>query len=228
MSNVLDPNVKESIETETPNYITKEEFNKSLNSAISSHLKRLDFGKQISEAIEGSLRERQANVEPKSETTTTASSEMVLLQKKLEAMEKQMKVKEEALMSREKKAREKDALTTIKHELTSMGVRPEAVDHLSKVLKAEDRIKFDDDGNIQFASDNEELQDLKSGLKEYLDPKKNPAIALYLPPKTVSKTISKPVAPPFPNSLNTQERALTDRQKAENVKARLDVLGIKI
>lgn len=196
----IDPNVTGSQETadktDSPNYVTKEEFTKVLNSAITNHLKRLDISKQISESLEGSLASfKEQFAAPKTEEKVNSSKsnespEISNLQKKLEAMEKQMKVKEEALQARERQAREKDAFARVRSELGTFGVRPEAIDTLSKVIKAENRIKVDEEGNISFLEDDDNEVDLKEGLKTYLDPKRNPAIGLFLPPKQNNKVKS--------------------------------------
>lgn len=199
-SNVIEPE-KSTENPDLPTYVTKEEVISTVNSALTSHLKRLNFSKQIQDTLEASLApwkekltsmdaERSASevVSPERSAERYASSErsapdFLALQKKLEGMEKQMKIKEEALLAREKQAKEKDVFAQVRSKLSTLGIRPEAVDSVTKILKAEERIKISEDGEGIFIMEEDEL-DLDSGLKKYLDPKLNPSISLFLPPKT--------------------------------------------
>lgn len=199
MSNVADPNANGSPEQETSTQaLTQEDVVKVVNSAITSHLKRLDFNKQITSALETHLAPikdllgktaPEAKIEEKSsdKTSASASPELLAMQKKMEMMEKQFKAREEMILAKEKSSREKEAFSKVKSELSSIqGIRAEGVDALAKLLKADGRLQIDEDGEVSYLDDDGETQlDLKSGLKKYLDPKYNPAAGLYLAPKTV-------------------------------------------
>lgn len=211
MSNVKDPNAnglsQEQDTDSQPSYVTKDELAGIVNSAITGHLKRMNVNKQISDALEQSLtpfKELLAKSAPESASAQVAdkgqtagpSPELVAMQKKLEAMEKSIKEKEQLIAAKERAAREKDAFAKVSSELASFGVRAEGVDALAKVLKADNKIKVDEDGSISFLLDEDNEVDLREGLKAYLDPKVNPMVGLFLPPKTPSanKGKSMPVA----------------------------------
>lgn len=210
MSNVQDLNDSGSNQEQNtqPSFVTKDELSSMLNSAITGHLKRLNVSKQITDALEQSLTPykdllTQATKQPADTDKATGNSgaernttgaavanvspEFVAMQKKLELMEKSIKEKEQMIAAKERAAKEKDAFAKVCSELTAFGVRAEGVDHLAKVLRADNKIKVDDDGSVSFVLDEENEVDLKEGLKKYLDPKVNPAVGLYLPPKTVNK-----------------------------------------
>lgn len=191
MSNVKDSNVTESQEQETvdqPSF-TKEQLN-AINSVVSSQTKRLN--KQFDAALEQALapfREQLAGKpsEPAqgSEKSPAVSPELIAMSKKMELMEKSMNAREQQILAKERATRERDAFGTVSSKLKDLGVRAEGVEHLAKVLKHDGKIKIDDEGSISFVDGDDEM-DLDIGLKAYLNPKTNPSIALYLPPKTAT------------------------------------------
>lgn len=233
MSNVKqDPNANGSSIEDTdsqPTYVTKDELAGIVNSAITGHLKRMNVSKQISDALEQSLNPFKemlstraapeaatAQVADKGPATASGPSpELLAMQKKLELMEKSIKEKEQLIAAKERSAREKDAFAKVSSELSALGVRPEGLDALTKVLRADNKIKVDDDGSISFLADEDNEIDLREGLKAYLDPKVNPMAGLFLPPKSPNtKGKSMPQAVRGSGSISVDDlKQITDPAK---------------
>lgn len=198
MSNVKDPSVTgSSQEQETtdsqPSYVTREDIGNVVNSAVTAQLKRLNLSKQVTDALETSLapfREqfagRQTEPAQGADKSTALPPELAAMQKKMDLMEKSIRDREQQITAKERASREREAYSKVSSELAALGVRAEGVDHLAKILKVDGKIKVDDDGAISFL-DGEEERDLVSGLRSYLNPKTNPSVALYLPPKAPLK-----------------------------------------
>lgn len=239
MSNVQDPNDtgsnQEQETTDQPSYVTKSEFDRVLNSAITNHMKRLNVSKQITDALEQSLTPFKDLLAARTATEPAAaqvadkgpsaqSPELIAMQRKLETMERSMKEKELLIASRERASREKEAFSKVTSELTALGVRPEGVDHLAKVLRADNKIQVDDDGLVNFVVDEDNVMDLKDGLKTYLDPKVNPAAGLYLLPKT---QVGKGKVPAVQRASGSRQDISSIQDPAQRVLAQLSMMKNK-
>jgi hypothetical protein len=210
----------------------------AINAAVGSHMKR-GASKQeeliqarISAALEphaqqlSQLQELlKKATEPKPAASKSGpSAEDLEWQKKFEAQqaamsdfEKQLKREREARSQERRDALAERAYGTARGHLAELGIRPEGMDHVLKVLKVDNAIRVGDDGRISFAL-GDDSYDLKEGLAMWA---KSPAAAFFMPPPTVKQT-SKTAAGPVikrPAGASPQEKPPTESasQKAERV-----------
>ncbi len=170
-----------------------------VNSAVSSHLKR-SLPKALDEALTPHMSKFQEMfsqarpADPPKQSATPAAqasgtdSEVL---KQLEDMKNQLKREQETRAKERAQARQDKAFADVRAELTGK-VRPEAVDHVLKVLAHDRLVEVDNSGMVQMKVGDDSLP-LKEGLMEYLKRKEN---AIFLPaPGYSAQPAKKPGLP---------------------------------
>lgn len=129
----------------------------SINSAVSSHLKR--HLAKLPEMIQAAL------PQPSVQTSETSSSK----DKSSDAMGELQKLRTE-LETERKRGREKETYNSVRTYLSDK-VRPEALESAVKVLKADELVKFKRDGSPMIKFSETEEYDLEEGLAQWLGSK---------------------------------------------------------
>lgn len=186
-----------------------------VNSAVSTHLKRA-LPKFLEDAITPHMAALKELVAPKpaepaapaaNAAQTTGTDPAIL--KQLEDMKAQLKKEQDTRARERQQAREEKAISDVRAALVGK-VRPEAVEHLIKVM-VHDRV-IQTDGAMVTLKIGDDVLDLKEGLQDYLARKEH---AIFLPapgynqaPKAGKQP--RPVAPPRTGPNGTVQR--TERE----------------
>lgn len=175
-----------------------QDFDKKLsnlvNSAVSAHLKRA-LPKTIEDVITPHMAKfqevLQAREAPKAAPSAPAGSSVGSdpeILKQLDDMKAQLKREQDTRLKERQQAREEKAIADVRAELIGK-VRPEAVDHVVKLL-AHDRMIQVDGATVSLRVGEDALP-LKDGLAEFLARKEN---AIFLPaPSPNQSSPKKPV-----------------------------------
>ena len=177
-----------------------------VNSAVSSHIKRA-LPKYLEEAITPHMSKLQEMMsqsrqpEPSKSATQPAqpSGADPEVMKQLESLQNQLKKEQETRARERQQARQDKAFADVRSELVGK-VRPEAIDHVLKVM-AHDRLIDVDSSAMVSVKVGEDLLPLKDGVAEYLKRKEN---AIFLPAPGYSAPAKKPGMP--------QQRQVPQRQ----------------
>lgn len=180
MPNAETPEAKEGQE-EQPKYITADEMNAAVNSAVTNHLKR--FGEKQSKELQATIKEAIASMqapkpEPEKSDSKKADPEKNAWESKYKELSDKFEASERARQAAENKARDDKAFADLRNEL-SKKVRPELLDLAAENLfYVKKRVSFDEDGNRLFTIDDKQMP-FEDGVAQFL---KSKEAAVFLPP----------------------------------------------
>lgn len=122
-----------------------------VNAAVTSQLKRI-LPKAITDALGPAIAPLKEQLAPKQEPAPQVSQAQgdPAVQAQIDELKKQLKREQDARANERRTAREANAFSALRSELTGK-VRPEAVDHATKLLfHAEKAISVSDSGDATF------------------------------------------------------------------------------
>lgn len=183
-------------EDNKPEYVSREELNQIVNSAISSRNK--SFEKKFDEFIN----KFNSNTAEKQETKPTSEKEGFV--KRIAALEQER----DAAIS---KQRDKDLREQVRDNLTKAGIPPHLQKAAMAILISEDKVvSYDEDGTMVFKTQNEGNLVLAEGIKSWVksDEGKN-----FLPAKGAAGSGDRN----YNSSNNKTSQKLTDVGLAEKL-----------
>jgi hypothetical protein len=191
-----------------PEYVSKSDLEKIVNSAVTSQLKR-SLGKSLSEAIEAAvapIREQLGQREDKPEKPEKkgdASPEVAAMAATIKKLEDKLGAETRARKESSTKAAKERAYNSLVSELTSSGkLRQEAIPMAADLLfHARGAVKVDDDGGALFRHGEEDLP-LSDGVKEFLK-SKEAALFMAAPATSQKAPAAKPSFLPAPKSTSS-------------------------
>ncbi len=176
-----------------------------VNAAVTSHLKRANIGKLITDAVEAAMkpvRDQEAaraatvaaSAEPLKPVDPKASPEFAALQRQFEDMSGKFKQETEARAAAEKRQREDRAYADLRAGLAAAGIKADMVDIAAdNLFYAKKKVEFDEQGTPLFRhtkttpgyGDEDELLPLSAGIQAFA---KSKDAAPFLPSPGVNKS----------------------------------------
>lgn len=180
---------------EQPKYVTAEDVASIVNAAVTNHLKRTlpkeieALGSKLSGDMKKTLEEFKPKADPQGEGSGKPSPEVAALQAKIDELVAANKATAEKAEKAERDRRETHAYGELRAAL-SKSVRPEMLDIVTKVVRADGLISFDEEGKALFrvrrspgaglAEEDQQLP-LNDGIAHFL---KSKEASVFLPPPT--------------------------------------------
>ena len=227
-----------------PVNLTPEQLTNLINSAITSHLKRLpDYGKLIEEKLAAFQPKASdpAPDAPKGKDTGKSDPQITALLAKMEEQSKALTAAQERAVQAERQQREDRARAELRQALTGK-VRPEAVDDVADLLfSVRKQVEINEQGEaflkvkrapVPGFPEEEALMPIADGVEHWA---KSKAASIYIP-ATQSGTTSTPARAskmPTPNERSSQSPkwdgpAKTDAEKIARAMAHEQALKAKL